>query len=232
MAGRHDEDHLVAKERLENDPAVARRSADDPELELAFRHLLDHPVRIRDRQGDAQLGVPALELAEQHRDDRATRSGRGAERELTAKHALVACELLEQLPFERKHPLRGPVEALPRLGRLDPAAGAVEQPLLFDDWNCFNKSDEMGERLAFREFFAQHPGWRAEPFITFGWHGQAFIMKKSAKLLGQAAASTARTSSPYRSSFVGPTPGTAASSESVLGPRSAICSSVELWKTT
>src|SRR5438874_1067893 len=85
VAGRHDEDHLVAKARLENDPAVARRSADDPELELAFRHLLDHPVRIRDRQGDAQLGVPALELAEQHRDDRATRSGRGAERELTAK---------------------------------------------------------------------------------------------------------------------------------------------------
>ena len=107
---------------------MARRGADDPKLELAFRHLLDHPVRIRDRQGDAQLGVPALELAEQHRDDRATRSGRGAERELTAKHALVACELLEQLPFERKHPLRGPVEALPRLGRLDPAAGAVEQP--------------------------------------------------------------------------------------------------------
>jgi hypothetical protein len=50
--------------------------------------------------------------------------------------------------------------------------------LLFDDWNCFDKSDELGERRAFREFLERHPSWRAEPYISFGWHGQAFVLRK------------------------------------------------------
>lgn len=50
--------------------------------------------------------------------------------------------------------------------------------LLFDDWNCFNRSDEMGERRAMREFLARNTGWHAEPLFDFGWHGQAFVMKK------------------------------------------------------
>src|SRR5215212_3744930 len=127
MAGRNREDHLVAEERLEDDTAVTRRGAHDPQLELALRHLLDDAIRVRDRQGDAQLGVFALELAEQHRNDRATRSGRGAERQLAAQHTIVAGELVEEVPLEHEHPLRGAVEPLPGFGRLDPAPRPVEQ---------------------------------------------------------------------------------------------------------
>jgi hypothetical protein len=50
--------------------------------------------------------------------------------------------------------------------------------LLFDDWNCFEKSDEKGERRAFREFLDRHPYWRADPFVSFGWHGQSFILSR------------------------------------------------------
>lgn len=49
--------------------------------------------------------------------------------------------------------------------------------LLFDDWNCFGASDEMGERRAFREFLTSHPHWRAEPSMSFGWHGQGFVLR-------------------------------------------------------
>jgi predicted O-methyltransferase YrrM len=50
--------------------------------------------------------------------------------------------------------------------------------LMFDDWNCFEKSDDMGERRAFREFLTAHPGWRADPFVSFGWHGQSFVLSR------------------------------------------------------
>jgi glycosyltransferase involved in cell wall biosynthesis len=50
--------------------------------------------------------------------------------------------------------------------------------LLFDDWNLFGASDAMGERKALREFLEAHPNWTAETYITFGWHGQAFIMHR------------------------------------------------------
>lgn len=51
--------------------------------------------------------------------------------------------------------------------------------LLFDDWNCFKGSAAHGERRAFAEFLAAHPEWSAEPFMTFGWHGQGFILNKA-----------------------------------------------------
>ena len=51
--------------------------------------------------------------------------------------------------------------------------------LLFDDWNCFKASDQHGERLAFREFLERNKQWRAEPYISFGWHGQAFILRRN-----------------------------------------------------
>ena len=71
----------------------------------------------------------ALELAEQDRDDRAARAGRGADRERAAELAgLALLELLDQLLLELQHPLRAAVEREPGLGRLDAAAGAVEQP--------------------------------------------------------------------------------------------------------
>ncbi|HEX8098457.1 MAG TPA: TylF/MycF/NovP-related O-methyltransferase [Pyrinomonadaceae bacterium] len=49
--------------------------------------------------------------------------------------------------------------------------------LMFDDWNCFSGSDEAGERKAFREYLASRPQWRAEEYISFGWHGQAFVLR-------------------------------------------------------
>lgn len=48
--------------------------------------------------------------------------------------------------------------------------------LLFDDWNCFGRSDEKGERRAFREFLHEHPQFAAERWISFGRRGQAFIL--------------------------------------------------------
>jgi O-methyltransferase len=50
--------------------------------------------------------------------------------------------------------------------------------LLFDDWNTYHASDQHGQRRAFREYLTEHPEWMAEPFIAFGWHGQAFVMRQ------------------------------------------------------
>ena len=54
-------------------------------------------------------------------------------------------------------------------------AGTV---ILFDDYNCFGSSDERGERRAFREFLVVHPTWKPIPFLSFGWHGQAFVLER------------------------------------------------------
>ena len=130
VARRADEDDLVAEERLVGDGAVARGGADDAELELAAGDAVDDRLRVGDREVDRHLGVRLGELAEEHWDDRASRPGRCAQSELTAQRPLgVAGEVLEQLPLLREQPLRATVEAQPRLGRLDAAAGAVEELL-------------------------------------------------------------------------------------------------------
>ena len=72
--------------------------------------------------------MPLLELREEHRQHRPARPGRGADLETAAQVALrLLAELLEHLLLEREQPLRAPVEPVPGLGRLDAAAGAVEQ---------------------------------------------------------------------------------------------------------
>src|SRR5947208_455977 len=105
VAGRHDKDHLVAEERLEDDTTVTRGGADDPKLELPLGHLLDDAVRVRNRECDAQLGVLTLKLAQQNRDDGAAGPGRRAKRKLAAQLTVFARELFEQLSFESEHPL-------------------------------------------------------------------------------------------------------------------------------
>ena len=50
--------------------------------------------------------------------------------------------------------------------------------LLFDDWNCFDRSDEKGERRAFREFLIDTPSFSAERWMSFGRRGQAFILRE------------------------------------------------------
>jgi O-methyltransferase len=51
--------------------------------------------------------------------------------------------------------------------------------LLFDDWNCFGRSDQMGERRAFREFLAENPRFAAEEWFTFGRRGLAFVLHEA-----------------------------------------------------
>ena len=52
--------------------------------------------------------------------------------------------------------------------------------LMFDDWNCFNKDDSRGQRRAFREFLESQCEWNAQPFFSYGLHGQVFVMRKRA----------------------------------------------------
>ena len=130
MVGRRREDHLVAEERLERDAALPPRRADDAELELARGDVLDDRVRVGHRQRDLDAGILGLELAEQQRQDDRRRAGRGSEVERSRELALAdRRDVLEQLILEREHPLRAPVEPPAGLGRLDPAARAVEQLL-------------------------------------------------------------------------------------------------------
>ena len=83
-------------------------------------------MRVGDGERDAQLRVRPRELAEQDRHDRAARPGRRAELE-AAGDALALGQLVEQLLLGREDALRVPVEPLPGLGGLDPAARAVDE---------------------------------------------------------------------------------------------------------
>ena len=128
VAARHGEHDLVAEERLEDNAAVAPLRADDAELELAARDLLDHMLRVRHRERDAYLGMEPLELAEHDRQDGAAGAGGGADLEAAGELALrLLAQLGEELLLLREQPLRAPVQPLARLRRLDAAAGTVEQ---------------------------------------------------------------------------------------------------------
>ena len=71
-----------------------------------------------------------LELAEQDGQDASARPGGGAYLEPPLQLALgLLSELREQLLLERQEPLRSAVEPESGLGRLDPAAGTVEELL-------------------------------------------------------------------------------------------------------
>lgn len=50
--------------------------------------------------------------------------------------------------------------------------------LLFDDWNCFDRDDNRGQRRALREFLERKPRWRMEPFFSYGIYGQVFIVRE------------------------------------------------------
>lgn len=49
--------------------------------------------------------------------------------------------------------------------------------LLFDDWNCFGRSNDKGQRLALKEFLASGISWKTDELFSFGWHGQAFQVR-------------------------------------------------------
>ena len=126
---RNGEDDLVPDQRLELERPVPAKRADDAELELPQRHLLADRLRVPDGEGHVELGVVALELAEEKRDEVRAGAGRGADRERALELAALGGDLVVELLLEGEHALRAAVEAEARLGRLDPAAGAVEQRL-------------------------------------------------------------------------------------------------------
>ncbi len=114
------------EERLERHTTVPPARTDDAQLELSVGDLVDDGLRVGDGQTDADLGVEALELAQQQRHDRPARPRRGAELQRSRDLAFLV-ELLEQVLLRREQALRGRVEPEPRLGRLDASARTVEQ---------------------------------------------------------------------------------------------------------
>lgn len=50
--------------------------------------------------------------------------------------------------------------------------------ILFDDFNCFLKSDEHGERKALIEFKNKYPNFEFKHLFGFGWHGEVFEVTK------------------------------------------------------
>ena len=49
--------------------------------------------------------------------------------------------------------------------------------LMFDDWNCFDKDDEKGQRRAFKEFLENNTQLKAQPLFSYGVYGQVFVMR-------------------------------------------------------
>ena len=48
--------------------------------------------------------------------------------------------------------------------------------LLMDDWNGFHAAPDRGERRALHEFLAQHPDITMEPWFSYAYMGQAFLV--------------------------------------------------------
>jgi O-methyltransferase len=48
--------------------------------------------------------------------------------------------------------------------------------LLFDDWHCFRNRSDRGEQRACAEWLERNPAVKLKPFISFGFHGQAFTV--------------------------------------------------------
>lgn len=52
--------------------------------------------------------------------------------------------------------------------------------LIFDDWNCFQASNEQGQRKALAEFLGRHPEWVTEDLFSYGSWGQGFLLHRRA----------------------------------------------------
>jgi hypothetical protein len=130
MPGRNGENDLVASQGLEDERPLPAAGAHDPELDLARGDALDHGLGVPDGEGDVELGMPALELAEEERDEVGAGPGGRTDGERAGEPAAVGGgDVFDQLLFELEHALGAPVQPHPRLGRLDAPAGAVEKLL-------------------------------------------------------------------------------------------------------
>ena len=103
MAGRDGEHDLVPDERLELERAVPPKRADDAELELALRDLLDDGLRVPDGESDVELGMRALKLAEEERDEVRAGAGGGADRERALQLSALVGDLVVELLLEGEH---------------------------------------------------------------------------------------------------------------------------------
>lgn len=53
-----------------------------------------------------------------------------------------------------------------------------ETILMFDDWNCFDKDNNRGQRRALKEFLEKNPIFTLEELFSYGTWGQVFIVRK------------------------------------------------------
>lgn len=53
---------------------------------------------------------------------------------------------------------------------------SVGSVLLFDDWRCYRNLSDFGQQRACREWLERNPQILLNPFVDFGFHGQAFTV--------------------------------------------------------
>ena len=53
--------------------------------------------------------------------------------------------------------------------------------IAFDDWYSFNGDPDRGGQLALKEFLQQNSQIELNDYLSFGWHGRSFIVKKTQK---------------------------------------------------
>ena len=102
--------------------------SDDAELELAVGDEVDNGLGVVHLERNPEVGMLLLELAEKDRNGNRGRPGRCPDRELAGESAgTLGRDLLEHLLLQLEQPLCAAEQPQPGLGRLDPAAGAVEE---------------------------------------------------------------------------------------------------------
>lgn len=55
---------------------------------------------------------------------------------------------------------------------------SVGSVLLFDDWRCYRNLADFGQQRACSEWLERNPQIALNPFVDFGFHGQAFTVAK------------------------------------------------------
>lgn len=58
---------------------------------------------------------------------------------------------------------------------LEPRLG-IGTIIAFDDYFCWTADGPSGEQRAAEEAFGRSSPWRLEPYETFGWHGNSFVV--------------------------------------------------------
>jgi hypothetical protein len=51
--------------------------------------------------------------------------------------------------------------------------------IAFDDYFCWSDTQSAGEKRALLEFLNENENWIFTPYLTFGWHGNSFVVEKN-----------------------------------------------------